>query len=357
MVMTTTRQPDEQRIDATQLQTLVQTIFEKCGMTAPDAALLADSLVFADLSGVHSHGVLRVPEYVKKLTVGGVNPQGRPFIARDSGACLVVDGGNSMGQIGAHFAMQKVIERAGTTGIAAAAIRGSNHCGALAYFARMALDQEMIGMATTNALPTMAPWGGAERILGINPVAFAIPAGAELPIVYDAAFSGSAHGKIRVYQQKGLTLPEGWALDREGRPTTDPAVALDGLLAPIGGFKGAGLALIMGILSSMLSGAAYGTELGSLEAGPKPGEDGHFVAAIRVGAFEAVDRFKARVDQAVQQIHNVKLAPGFARTYAPGEVEWSNRTLYQQQGIPLNAVTLADLRRTAEQMGLATTVL
>ncbi len=356
MVMTETRQPDEQRIDATQLQTLVQTIFEKCGMTAPDAALLADSLVFADLSGVHSHGVLRVAEYVKKLTVGGVNPQGRPFIARDSGACLVVDGGNSMGQIGAHFAMQKVIERAATTGIAAAAIRGSNHCGALAYFARMALDQDMIGMATTNALPTMAPWGGAERILGINPVAFAIPAGAELPIVYDAAFSGSAHGKIRVYQQKGLTLPAGWALDREGRPTTDPAVALDGLLAPIGGFKGAGLALIMGILSSMLSGAAYGTELGSLEAGPKPGEDGHFLAAIRVGAFEEVDRFKARVDQAIQQIHNVKLAPGFARTYAPGEVEWSNRTLYQQQGIPLNAVTLADLRRTAEGMGLAMTV-
>ncbi len=352
--MTTTQQPDEQRIDATQLQTLVHTIFEKCGMTAPDAALLADSLVFADLSGVHSHGVLRVPEYVKKLTVGGVNPQGRPFVARDSGACLVVDGGNSMGQIGAYFAMQRVLERAATFGIAAAAIRGSNHCGALAYFARMALDQEMIGMATTNALPTMAPWGGAERILGINPVAFAIPAGAELPIVYDAAFSGSAHGKIRVYQQKGLTLPEGWALDREGRPTTDPAVALDGLLAPIGGFKGAGLALIMGVLSSMLSGAAYGTELGSLEAGPTPGADGHFVAAIRVGAFEDVDRFKARVDQAIQQIHNVKLAPGFARTYAPGEVEFSNRTNYQQQGIPLNRVTLADLRRTAEQMGIAT---
>lgn len=350
--MTTTTQPDEPRVDATQLQTLVQTIFVNCGMTATDAALLADSLVFADLSGVHSHGVLRVPEYVKKLTVGGVNPQGRPFVARDSGACLVVDGGNSMGQIGAHFAMQRVIERATTTGIAAAAIRGSNHCGAMAYFARMALDQDMIGLATTNALPTMAPWGGAERILGINPVAFAIPAGAELPIVYDAAFSGSAHGKIRVYQQKGLAIPEGWALDREGRPTTDPAVALDGLLAPIGGFKGAGLALIMGILSSMLSGAAYGTELGSIEAGPKPGEDGHFVAAIRVGAFEEVDRFKTRVDQAIQQLHNVKLAPGFARTYAPGEVEFHNRTNYQQQGIPLNAVTLADLRRTAEQMGI-----
>src|SRR5262249_6034031 len=144
-------------------------------------------------------------------------------IARDSGACLVVDGGNSMGQIGARFAMEAAIERAGSTGIAAAAVRGSNHCGAIACYAAMTPPRDLVGLATTNALPTMAPWGGAERLLGINPLAIAIPAGRELPIVYDGAFSGSAHGKIRVYQQKGLTLPEGWALDREGRPTTDPA--------------------------------------------------------------------------------------------------------------------------------------
>src|SRR5262249_23577553 len=154
--------------------------------------------------------------------------------------CLVVDGGNSMGQIGARFAIEAAIERASSTGIAAVAIRGSNHCGAVAYFAAMALPRDMIGLATTNALPTMAPWGGAERLLGINQLAIAIRAGQQLPIVYDGAFSGSAHGKIRVYQQKGLTLPEGWALDRDGRPTTDPAAAIDGLLVPIGGFKGAG---------------------------------------------------------------------------------------------------------------------
>src|SRR5688500_16212661 len=149
---------------------------------------------------------------------------------------MVVDGGNSMGQIGAQFAMERVIERATTTGLAAAAIRGSNHCGAMAFFAMQALPHDMIGLATTNALPTMAPWGGAERLLGINPLGIAIPAGEELPIVYDAAFSATAHGKVRVYQQKGLTLPEGWALDREGRPTTDPALAIGGLLMPIGGF-------------------------------------------------------------------------------------------------------------------------
>ena len=149
-----------------------------------------------------------------------------------------------------------------------------------------------------------------------------------------------------------MTLPAGWALDRDGQPTVDPAVAIDGLLAPIGGFKGAGLAMIMGILSSMLSGASYGTELGSLETGPAPGADGHFMAAIRVGAFEDGTRFKERVDQAIQQIHQCKLAPGFDRTYAPGEVEAINRTNYRRDGIPLNAVTLADLVKTAEKLGI-----
>ena len=222
----------------------------------------------------------------------------------------------------------------------------------MAYFARMALPHDMIGIATTNALPTMAPWGGAERILGINPIAFSVPAGKMAPIVYDAAFSGSSHGKIRIYEQKGMRLPEGWALDREGQPTTDPKVAINGLLAPIGGFKGAGLAMIMGILSSMLSGASYGTELGSIEEGPTPGADGHFVAAIHIASFEDVERFKSRVDTAIQQIHACRLAPGFDRVYAPGELEAIRRVEYREKGIPLSHVTLADVKETAERLGI-----
>ncbi len=344
--------PSEHRINAGQLQAWVTTIFLRCGMDQHDATLLADSLVFADLSGVHSHGVLRVPEYVAKLTKGGVNPRGVPRIERDSAACLVVNGDNSMGQIGTTFAMQEVIKRAYTFGVAAAGIGGSNHCGALAYFARMALEHDMIGLATTNALPTMAAWGGADRILGINPLAMALPADKELPIVYDAAFSGSSHGKIRIYQQKGWALPPGWALDRAGNPTIDPAVAIDGLLAPIGGFKGAGLAMLMGLLSSLLSGAAYGTELGDIATGPQPGRDGHFVLALRISAFTEVATFKQRVDQAIQQLHKSTLAPGFARVYAPGEIEAHNRRDYRQQGIPLNAVTLADLAATGVALEL-----
>ena len=346
-----TPSPDE-LIPVGPLLTLITNIFERCHMSPADAQLLADTLVYADLSGINSHGVLRVPEYVEKLTTQGVNPQGRPQLVHEYGACLVVNGDNSMGQIGMNFAMQEVIARAETFGIAAAAIRGSNHSGAMAYFAAQALHHDMIGIATTNALPTMAPWGGAERILGINPLGVAIPAGEELPILYDAAFSGSSHGKIRIYQQKGLTLPSDWALDQQGRPTTDPLVAIDGLLAPIGGFKGTGLAMIMGILSSMLSGAAYGLELGNMDDGPTPGLDGHFVMALKVAAFEDVGRFKARVDKAIQEIHACRPAAGFDRIYAPGEIEAERRRAYETNGVPLNAVTLHDLRQTAQAVGI-----
>ena len=342
----------ETRVDVEELLKLVVAVFERCGMSQADAALLTDSLVYADLCGTHSHGVLRVPEYAEKLTTQGVNPTAKPQVVGQGPSFVIVDGRNSMGQIGAALAMREVIDKAAKTGIAAGAIRGSNHCGAMAYFARMALPHDMIGIATTNAIPTMAPWGGAERLLGINPIAISIPAGEMSPIVYDAAFSGSSHGKIRIYEQKGMRLPEGWALDREGQPTTDPNAAINGLLAPIGGFKGAGLAMIMGILSSMLSGASYGTELGSIEDGPTPGADGHFVAAIHIPSFENIERFKSRVDAAIQQIHDCRLAPGFDRVYAPGELETIRRAEYRAQGIPLNRVTLTDVRKTAEQLSI-----
>lgn len=344
--------PAPQRVDPRELRELAAAIFASCGMRPADADLVAESLVAADLRGVHSHGVLRVPEYVQKLTVGGVDPLGTPEVVRDAGACLVVDGGNAMGQVGTRFAMERVLERAATTGIAAAAVRGSNHNGAMAWYAMQALPHDMIGLATTNALPTMAPWGGAERVLGINPLGVAIPAGAELPIVYDAAFSGSSHGKIRIFQQTGRTLPEGWALDAEGRPTTDPATALNGLLQPIGGYKGVALAMIMGILSSLLSGAAYQGELGDMERGPTAGADGHFLLAIAVANFEDVARFKQRVDAAIHEIHIARRATGVERLYAPGEVEFLTERDAEEHGISLNPQTLGDLRQVAAAQGI-----
>jgi|RhiMethySRZTD1v2_1073278.scaffolds.fasta_scaffold13078_5 LDH2 family malate/lactate/ureidoglycolate dehydrogenase len=342
----------ERRIPCEVLQRTVCGIFQACGMSAQDAALLADTLVMADLRGCHSHGVLRVPEYVFKLREGGVDPAGKPSVLQDAKAALVIDGGNSMGQIGSTFAMSQAIERARECNLALAAVRGSNHCGAMAYYAMLALPEDMIGMAATNALPTMAPWGGVDKILGINPLAVAIPAGKEDAIVLDAAFSGSSHGKIRVYHQKGENIPLDWAFDADGRPTTDPAEAINGLLQPIGGYKGTGLALVMGILSTLLSSASYGTELGNMVDGPRPGLDGHFYLAVKVSAFVNVSEFKDRVDGVVRQIRNGRKAPGVDRIYAPGGLEAETERGYRREGIPLNDATLEGISLSAAELGV-----
>ncbi len=343
---------NERRVAQDELARIVSAIFEASGMSAVDAALLTRTLVVSDLRGIHSHGVLRVPEYVAKLTIGGVDPRGRPRIVRERGATISIDGGNSMGQIAGTFAMERVIERARTTGVAAAALRGSNHCGAMEHYARMALASDMIGIATTNALPTMAPWGGADKIVGINPIGVAIPAGSENPIVLDIAFGATAHGKMRVYHQKGLSIPEGWAFDENGLPTTDTAAALSGLIRPIGDYKGIGLAMVTGILATLLSGAGYGLETGNMVDGALPGADGQFFLALDVGAFEDVRRFKSRVDGIVRQMRSGRRAPGVDRLYVPGELEAEFEAHRMRDGIPLNDATLADLAAAARRFGV-----
>jgi LDH2 family malate/lactate/ureidoglycolate dehydrogenase len=333
----------EKRCRFEDVRARVQSIFEGVGMRPADAALLADTLAVADLRGVHSHGVLRVPEYVAKLRDGGVDPRGTPRVVSALEAALVIDGGNSMGQIAADFAMRAAIERARTQNVAVAAVRGSNHCGAMAYFAMYALSQGMIGLAMTNALPTMAPWGGVDKIVGINPLAAAVPAAKEHPFVFDAAFSHSSHGKIRVYQQKGAAIPPHWAFDRQGRPTTNATEALEGLLQPIGEYKGVGLAMLSGLLSSLLSGAAYGTQLGDMKAGPKAGRDGHCFVAIRIGAFVDLAEFRQRMDTVIRQVRDSRPASGVEEVWAPGGLEAHLEQQYRRDGIPLNEETLRAL--------------
>ncbi len=343
----------DRRIGLDPLLSAVTRIFAACGLQPHDARLVADSLVAADLRAVHSHGVLRVPDYVAKLATGGVNPVGRPFVDRNTGAVAVVDGNNAMGQVAANFAMEVAMQRAGQHGVGIAAVRGSNHCGAMFYYTLRPIGQGMIGIATTNALPTMAPWGGKDKIVGINPLAVGIPAGARHPILLDAAFSYSSHGKLRVYHQKGLEIPPTWAFDRDGHPTTDTARALEGLLQPIGEYKGVGLAIVCGILSSLLSGAAYGTELGNMIDGPRAGFDGHFLMALRIDAFEEPDRFRERMDRVIGQIEDGSPVDASRRLYAPGGLEAAKELEYRRDGILLAEVTVNGLRESAERLGIA----
>ncbi|MCP5151636.1 MAG: Ldh family oxidoreductase [Ectothiorhodospiraceae bacterium] len=357
----------ERRVPHETLESAVARIFAACGMPDACARLLAATLADADLHGVHSHGVMRVPDYAGRLTPpeglsavatkiagvrGGVNPEGRPRVVRDAGAALVIDGDNAMGQIACDFAMDTVIERARRTGVAFAAIGNSNHCGAMAWYVRKAVAADMIGLASTNALPTMAPWGGADRIVGMNPLGVGIPAGSEAPFVMDSAFAACARGKVVVYNQKGHALPPGWALDRDGLPTTDPAAALDGLLRPIGDYKGVNVAMALGIMSTMLSGAGYGTRLGNLDDGPHAGRDGQFVMALDIGALTDLAEFKREMDAVIDEIHRSRRAPGTERIYCAGELEHETALAYRRDGIPLNDETLSDLASTAAARGV-----
>jgi L-2-hydroxycarboxylate dehydrogenase (NAD+) len=341
----------ERRIAPAELLSIVAGIFSACGMNEADARLLAGALVNADQRGIHSHGTLRVGDYVAKLTTD-VDPRGRPAVVDDNGAALVVDANNAMGQIAADVAMRAAIERARTTHVAVAAVRNSNHCGAMDYWASMAIVHDMIGVAMTNALPTMAPWGGIEKIVGINPLAVAFPSAAEPPIVLDIAFGATAHGKIRVYHQKGHDIPEGWSFDENGEPTTDTAAALKGLIQPIGGHKGVGLGIVIGMLSSLLSGAAYGTELGNMVDGPTAGKDGHLFMAIDVAGFQPVDHFKRRVDAISRQIQTSRKRANVSRLYPPGLLEAEFERKYQAEGIPLNEETLAGIRAAGLKVGV-----
>jgi LDH2 family malate/lactate/ureidoglycolate dehydrogenase len=345
------RSAGDRRVTPDVLQTVVAGIFTSCGMSHEDGDLLARSLVHADCRGILSHGVLRVPDYVKKLTNDGVNPRGLPTVVSDRGAAIVVDGRNSMGQIGGTFAMRRAIERADEIGVAFVAVRGSNHCGALDFYTRMAVAENMIGLAGTNAIPTMAPWGGTEKIVGMNPLSIAIPADRSPPFILDFAFGATAHGKIRVYNQKGRPIPEGWAFDAAGNPTTDAGAALAGLIQPVGQYKGIGLGMAVGMLSSLLSGAAYGTESGNMNDGAVVGVDGHFFAAINIAAFQDVAHFKARTDVIIDQVHQSKRRDDTPRLLVPGEIE-AELEAASRDGLYLPGTTIDDIARAARELNV-----
>ena len=342
----------DRRISAPDLLDVATRIFAACGMGETDALLLAETLVHSDRRGVHSHGVLRIPDYVGKLTREGVDPRGAPRIVSERGGAIRVDGANTMGQIGGTFAMDRAIVVAGSgAGIAIAALGNSNHCGAMDWYTLRAVRAGMIGLAGTNALPTMAPVGGTEKIVGINPLSVAMP-GEDQPFVMDFAFGATAHGKIRVYDQKGAPIPEGWALDAEGHPTTDAGRAMKGLIQPIGGHKGVALGMMVGMLSSFLSGAGYGLETGNMVDGPTAGKDGQFFIAIDIGAFIDPGEFRTRVRAVIDEAHGSGRRQGVDRLYVPGDIEAGFEAEYERDGILLAAATLGDIAATAAELGV-----
>lgn len=319
-------------------------------MSSADAVTVSARMLFAELRGYPSHGVALLPYYVS-LIGAGIDPHGRPTIRSSTGSAIVVDGANAMGHIAATFGMELAVDRASEVGVAVVAVGESNHCGSVGAYAHMALAHGMIGIATSNAMPTMAPSGGAERIVGMNPLSIALPSAGANPFLLDTSFAETARGRVVLHHQRDEPLPAGWALDVEGRPTTDPAEALAGLLAPIGGAKGIGLAVAMGLLSTLLSGAAYGTELGSLENGPRPGRDGQLLMALDVAAFIDPAEFRQRCEDAMNQLRTSRPA-GAGVPRAPGDRAAMTEREYSSTGVPIPEPTGERLSELATQLGI-----
>jgi len=347
---------DGLRYPAEKLRVWTEEIFLKLGVKKEESAILTDSLIDANLRGIDTHGITRMlTVYAKRIQTGVMNPITEVRMVRERASTALIDGRNGIGQVVSHFAMKKAIEKAKTTGTAFVATTHSNHYGAAAYWAMMALEHGMIGFSSTNAPATVAPTGGRSAMLGTNPFAVAIPAGEELPFVLDLATTVVARGRIILYAKQGKTLEPGWAFDEAGRPTTAPQAALKGLLAPIGGYKGYGIALAVDILSGVLTGSNYGAHFpGFLADNLKdPTDVGSVFAAISIDSFMDLADFRNRMDVAIREIKNCEKADGVKRIYIPGEIEMETKADRLAHGIPIPESVVKEFQTLGMELGVA----
>lgn len=336
------------------LRAFVVQALQAAGAREEDAHLVADGLVAADLRGVHTHGVLRAGVYVARLRQGSINASAALEVVRDHGAVLLVDAGAGLGIAMATRAMDMAIARAREHGVGVVGVRNSSHCGMLAHLAMRAAAQGMVGIVLSNADAQVAPWGARTRFLGTNPLAIAVPARSEPPVVLDMATSAVPHSRVQAAAARGEPIPLGWAIDRAGRPTEDPAEALLGALLPFGGAKGSGLSLIIDLLAGPLTGALPGPEITPLyERLGTPQGLGHLLAALSVEAFSPLGEFGTRVDALIRQVRGLAPAEGFQRVCVPGEIEHERMLEYEQHGIPLPPEVRAEMERLAADLGIA----
>jgi len=342
------------RYAAAELRAFCAQAIERAGARPGDAAVIADGLIAADLRGVHSHGALRVGIYVDRLRAGSIKPAAELRIMRDSGALVVADAEAGPGIAMAMRAMDLAIERARTHGIAAVSVRNANHCGMLAFFAMRALPAGAVGIAASNGDSLVAPWGARAKFLGTNPLAVAVPANEEPPVVLDMATSVVAHGRIKGAADRGEAIPPDWAMDAAGLATTDAAQALAGALLPFGGFKGSGISILIDLIAGLLPGGRSGPEIVPLyQRLAEPQGIGQLFVALHVAAFDTLEAFTRRVDKAVRSIRALPPAAGSARVILPGELEHLRVQDYQAHGIPLSSDAVAEIGRTAALLGLA----
>jgi LDH2 family malate/lactate/ureidoglycolate dehydrogenase len=318
-----------------------------------DAALVADSLVQADLWGHQSHGVLRLPWYVARLRSGAMTARTEPVVLSDTGPLLLLDGRDGIGQVLTERARRTAVERARTHGVGVVGVRNSNHFGTAMYWTRRAAHDGCVAILTTNASPAMAPWGGREKVLGTNPWSIAAPGPDGHIVAVDIANTAVARGKIYLAKNRGEQIPETWALSADGAPTTDPAEGVLGVILPMAGHKGYAITFLMDVLSGALTGSAVGTGVHGPYEADRPSGAGHLFLALDPDAFGDRAGYESRVRQLIDEVKGVPLAQGFDEVFYPGEVEdRAEAANLATGGVVLAEQSLADLHELAAQTGV-----
>ncbi|MBP1930844.1 Ldh family oxidoreductase [Ammoniphilus resinae] len=314
-------------------------ILTQIGIPQNHAGVQISSLLDADQRKVHTHGLFRLPTYIKQIINGGINKDPNIQRLRRGPVIELMDGDHGLGAVVASTAMKAAIELSSQNGIGVVSVKNGSHFGMAAYYAELATYENQIGIAMSNTSPMIAPTGSLKPVLGNNPWAIAVPTNMNYPVTLDMANSMVAKGKIRMAALKEESIPFGWALDNLGRPTNDPKEALKGVILPIGGYKGYGITLMVDILAGVLSGADFGEKVPDHETGEKR-NIGQLFISINVGNFMNIDQFKSRMDELIESIKTAPRIDPDIEVLLPGEKEWKNKLneLHQPFDFPINVV-------------------
>lgn len=318
------------------------------------AALIAQCLLAADLRGIDTHGMLRLPSYLARIRANVLSATAEPIFTSIAPCVGQVDGQNAFGFLSAHLGMQKAIKMAQTYGIGMVSVKHSNHFGMSAWIVQQALDAGMCSLVFTNSSPALAAWGGREKMLGVSPLAAGAPGpkGARKDFVLDMAPSVAARGKVYKALRRGEKIPVEWALDKEGKRTEDPKEALEGVMLPMGGPKGSGLSIMMDVFSGVLSGSAFGGEVTGPYDPSNKADVGHFLVAIKPGLFVGEEEFRERLGVLYDRVTGCKKMEGVERIYFPGEIEGLEAERRKRQGIPFVKAEVEALNEEARRLGV-----
>ncbi|QJR09837.1 putative oxidoreductase YjmC [Usitatibacter rugosus] len=328
--------------------------FVRVGLPESDACIIGELMAEAEFQGSEGHGIMRMNHYIRRIQAGGVNPKPNIRVVEERAAMALVDGDNGMGHLVMKRATGIAIEKARTCGVAWVGSQHSNHAGPASLYPRMALEHGMVALyfavGNANHLP---PWGGLDMLLSTNPIAVAIPTHEEPPVVLDMATTVAAYGKVKTKAQRGETMPVGWMIDRQGNPLTDPKRSAEGLLLPIGGYKGYGLALVFGLLAGTLNGAAMGKDVIDFNADDvTPTNTGQAICVIDPAAFGDPLEFKKRVDVVVRDLRASERMPGVERIWLPGEQSHLKKLEAQRNGTPIAPALQKSLDTLADSLGI-----